>query len=242
MKKTICLSLCLALPLSATLAIAAPAEQLQVQKTSALAAHLTTRIQWTEFPQLRYSNADLKQQNRAAILRINADESGQINKVTVQESTGLKSLDQLISQAVKQARIKPHLVDDTPVPVIGYQVFHLDLKDTAQDCHYSFDSTVWQAQQAGAKSAFQYRSQPQLNVTEDELNGHARRIQFKMKADKYGNIHKVKIQQGSGRYALDQKLIQALQGAQVDVPRKFWIYKKSSLKDEVRFQPAECEG
>lgn len=126
--------------------------------------------------------------------------------------------------------------------MIGYQVFHLDLKDTAQDCHYSFDSTVWQAQQAGAKSAFQYRSQPQLNVTEDELNGHARRIQFKMKADKYGNIHKVKIQQGSGRYALDQKLIQALQGAQVDVPRKFWIYKKSSLKDEVRFQPAECEG
>ncbi len=71
------------LGLSATHLFAKPPQQkptpkatLEVQKSVALPAHLTTRLAWrTEFPQPKYKNEDLNQQNRAAIVRIYADET-----------------------------------------------------------------------------------------------------------------------------------------------------------------------
>lgn len=69
--------------LSATHLFAKPPQQkstpkatLEVQKSAALPAHLTTRLAWRKFPQPKYKNEDLNQQNRAAIVRIYADETG----------------------------------------------------------------------------------------------------------------------------------------------------------------------
>ena len=50
----------------------------------------------------------------------------------------------------------------------------------------------------------------------------------------------MKIKKGSGVYDLDQKVIQAISKAKVDVPRKYWIYKKSNLKDEIQFKQDGC--
>ncbi len=59
----------LLLGLSATHLFAKPPQQkptpkatLEVQKSAALPAHLTTRLAWRKFPQPKYKNEDLNQQ------------------------------------------------------------------------------------------------------------------------------------------------------------------------------------
>jgi hypothetical protein len=137
---------------------AQPPLELTIQKSSAQSAHLTTRIQWVDFPKPQYKNSDLNQQNRAAIIRVYADETGDVTKATVQETTGLKALDEKLVNAVLQAKVKPFMEDDTALAVIGYQVFNLNLTpDDAEACNYSFDSKNWRAQQQQQKCLFNIR-------------------------------------------------------------------------------------
>lgn len=56
-------------------------------------------------------------------MRVVADETGQITQATIQESTGLSKLDNMLINATKAALIQPFQVDDTAVPTIGYQAF-----------------------------------------------------------------------------------------------------------------------
>ncbi len=248
MKKILCLSVLMSLPLSA--AYSAPPKkvhQLPTQTIDVLPAHLTTRIQWSKFPQPNYSNQDLKEKNRAAIIRIFADAHGEVQEATVEESTGIQSLDQLLLRAVEKAEVKPHIdADGKAAPQIGYQAFNLKL--TAQDaknCDFEFNSKVWQAQQNGKKTAFQYAEQPPLELNTAQLKEHDRKIKFSFKTDKHGSVKKVKIKQGSGIYALDQQVIQAVSGSQIKVKRTastLWMYKKSSFKDEIQFKLNECKS
>lgn len=59
--------------------------------------------------------------------------------------------------------------------------------------------------------------------------------------NKHGEVKHVKFTQGSGQYALDQQVLAAVKTAQVDVPRQFWLYKKSKLKDEIYFDLDTCD-
>ncbi|MEG2443266.1 MAG: TonB-dependent receptor [Acinetobacter sp.] len=223
---------------------AQPPLELTIQKSSAQSAHLTTRIQWVDFPKPQYKNSDLNQQNRAAIIRVYADETGDVTKATVQETTGLKALDEKLVNAVLQAKVKPFIEDDTALAVIGYQVFNLNLTpDDAEACNYSFDSKNWRAQQQQQKVPFQYQAQPTLALDSTQLNGHDRQIKFSFKADKHGNIKKPKITKGSGIYALDQQVLQAVANSKVSVKRTastLWIYKKSKFKDAIEFDLNAC--
>ena len=223
---------------------AQPPLELTIQKSSAQSAHLTTRIQWVDFPKPQYKNSDLNQQNRAAIIRVYADETGDVTKATVQETTGLKALDEKLVNAVLQAKVKPFIEDDTALAVIGYQVFNLNLTpDDAEACSYSFDSKNWRAQQQQQKVPFQYQAQPTLALESSQLNGHDRQIKFSFKADKHGNIKKPKITKGSGIYELDQQVLQAVANSKVSVKRTastLWIYKKSKFKDAIEFDLNAC--
>ncbi len=223
---------------------AQPPLELTIQKSSAQSAHLTTRIQWLDFPKPQYKNSDLNQQNRAAIIRVYADETGDVTKATVQETTGLKALDEKLVNAVLQAKVKPFIEDDTALAVIGYQVFNLNLTpDDAEACNYSFDSKNWRAQQQQQKVPFQYQVQPKLALDSTQLNGHDRQIKFSFKADKHGNIKKPKITKGSGIYALDQQVLQAVANSKVSVKRTastLWLYKKSKFKDAIEFDLNAC--
>lgn len=223
---------------------AQPPLELTIQKSSAQSAHLTTRIQWLDFPKPQYKNSDLNQQNRAAIIRVYADETGEVTKATVQETTGLKALDEKLVNAVLQAKVKPFMEDDTALAVIGYQVFNLNLTpDDAEACNYSFDSKNWRAQQQQQKVPFQYQVQPKLALDSTQLNGHDRQIKFSFKADKHGNIKKPKITKGSGIYALDQQVLQAVSNSKVSVKRTastLWLYKKSKFKDAIEFDLNAC--
>ena len=223
---------------------AQPPLELSIQKSSAQSAHLTTRIQWLDFPKPQYKNSDLNQQNRAAIIRIYADETGDVTKATVQETTGLKALDEKLVNAVLQAKVKPFMEDDTALAVIGYQVFNLNLTpDDVEACNYSFDSKNWRAQQQQQKVPFQYQAQPKLALDSTQLNDHDRQIKFSFKADKHGNIKKPKITKGSGIYALDQQVLQAVANSKVSVKRTastLWLYKKSKFKDAIEFDLNAC--
>ena len=223
---------------------AQPPLELTIQKSSAQSAHLTTRIQWVDFPKPQYKNSDLNQQNRAAIIRVYADETGDVTKATVQETTGIKALDEKLVNAVLQAKVKPFIEDDTALAVIGYQVFNLNLTpDDAEACNYSFDSKNWRAQQQQQKVPFQYQVQPKLALDSTQLNGHDRQIKFSFKADKHGNIKKPKIIKGSGIYALDQQVLQAVANSKVSVKRtasRLWLYKKSKFKDAIEFDLNAC--
>lgn len=223
---------------------AQPPLELTIQKSSAQSAHLTTRIQWLDFPKPQYKNSDLNQQNRAAIIRVYADETGEVTKATVQETTGIKALDEKLVNAVLQAKVKPFMEDDTALAVIGYQVFNLNLTpDDAEACNYSFDSKNWRAQQQQQKVPFQYQAQPKLALDSTQLNGHDRQIKFSFKADKHGNIKKPKIIKGSGIYALDQQVLQAVANSKVSVKRtasRLWLYKKSKFKDAIEFDLNAC--
>ena len=234
----------MSLPLSAVYsAEVKSSKQLSVQKSAALPAHLTTRIQWTKFPQPEYKNEDLKDQNRSAIIRIYADETGQISKATVQESTGLGDLDQRLLKAVNNAHVKPHIENNIANAQIGYQAFNLKLSPDHEReiCQYGFNSKNWQAQQKAKKTSFSYRTQPTLALNSEQLNGHNRTIKFSFKVNKQGDVKKVRIKKGSGIFALDQMLVQAVSNVQVDVQRQYWIYKKSTLKDEIKFDLDQCD-
>ncbi|UIZ99959.1 energy transducer TonB [Acinetobacter johnsonii] len=223
---------------------AQPPLELTIQKSSAQSAHLTTRIQWIDFPKPQYKNSDLNQQNRAAIIRVYADETGDVTKATVQETTGLKALDEKLVNAVLQAKVKPFIEDDTALTVIGYQVFNLNLTpDDVEACNYSFNSKNWRAQQQQQKVPFQYQVQPKLALDSTQLNGHDRQIKFSFKADKHGNIKKPKITKGSGIYALDQQVLQAVANSKVSVKRTastLWLFKKSKFKDAIEFDLNAC--
>ncbi len=223
---------------------AQPPLELTIQKSSAQSAHLTTRIQWVDFPKPQYKNSDLNQQNRAAIIRVYADETGDVTKATVQETTGIKALDEKLVNAVLQAKVKPFIEDDTALAVIGYQVFNLNLTpDDIEECNYSFNSKNWRAQQQQQKVPFQYQAQPTLALESSQLNGHDRQIKFSFKADKHGNIKKPKITKGSGIYELDQQVLQAVANSKVSVKRTastLWIYKKSKFKDAIEFDLNAC--
>ncbi|MGA9698190.1 TonB family protein [Acinetobacter sp. ANC 3781] len=243
MKQILCFSLLMSLPLSATYsATANSSKQLAVQKSAALPAHLTTRIQWTKFPHPSYKNEDLKDQNRNAIIRIYADETGTISKASIQESTGLSYLDDLLIKAVREVSVKPHIENNTALPQIGYQTFSLKLSQDhdTEVCQYNFNSKNWQAQQQDKKVPFSYRAQPDLDIDSEQLNGHNRAVKFTFKVNKHGDVKKVKVKNGSGIYALDQQIVRAVSDAKVDVPRKYWVYKKSTLKDEIKFDLNQC--
>lgn len=219
---------------------------LNKQTSTALPAHKTTRLQWTQFPKPQYSNEDLQQQDRAAIIRIHADELGNITQVKVQESTGINQLDQILVEAVKVAKVKPYIENDTALATIGFQTFNLKYKSDEQPiCTFAFNSHVWLDQSQGKKTPFLYLTQPELNLDSTELNGYNRTVTFKLKANKDGNIQSVKIKKGSGLYALDQKITQALLNTKVETKRSastLWLFKKSHLKDAIKFQLKDCSS
>ncbi|WP_445116443.1 TonB family protein [Acinetobacter sp. WZC-1] len=245
------LTLLMCLPLT-TIHAAEPSriKRLTTETITAEPAHLTTRIQWIKYPHLQYKIEELAGQDRSAIIRIQADKTGHVVGTTVQESTGVKALDQKLIAAVSQAKIKPHLQNGTAQSVIGYQNFTLKLKDSAdqanarQPCVYHFDSANWLRQQQNKSVPFSYRQQPQLQIHETALKNSTRVVKVKFRVNKQGEVTHVKLKKRSGVNAIDQQVIEALSHSQVQVNRTaatLWLYKKSTLSDEIQFKAGSCQ-
>ena len=244
MKQILCLSLLISVPFTTAFSASTKTHQLPAQNIDVAPAHLTTRLNWSIFPKPIYANEDLKQRDRAAIIRVAANAKGKITDASVEESTGIDALDRILIQAVKKAEVKPHTENGEAKAIIGYQAFNLRVKGNTPECDFNFDSKVWNAQNTDKKTAFKYVAQPNLNINSSELKQHDRQIKFNFKVDKHGQVKKVKIKQGSGIYALDQKVVQALRNSQISVKRTastLWVYKKSNFKDEIQFKLNSCK-
>ncbi|SPL69261.1 TonB C-terminal domain-containing protein [Acinetobacter stercoris] len=250
MKQSICLALLVSLPISAVLAANHDKPlKLTTQKISAEPAHLTTRLQWTKYPHPVYKIADLQDRDRVAIIRVYANEEGKITKAEVKETTGLGNLDQKLVDAVLAARIKPYKKNGIALSTIGYQTFTLKVDEAEDDlsqknkCTYHFDSKNWLKQHADKSVPFTYVNQPELNIDKDELKYADRTVKFKFKVDKNGEIKHVKLTKRSGINEIDQKVVTAVEQSQVGVKRTYktlWIYKKSTLSDQITFKINEC--
>lgn len=244
MKQILCLSLLVSVPFTTALSAQAKTHQLPAQNIDVAPAHLTTRLNWSIFPKPIYANEDLKQRDRAAIIRVAANAKGKITDASVEESTGVDALDRILIQAVKKAEVKPHTENGEAKAIIGYQAFNLRVKRNTSVCDFNFDSKVWNAQNADKKTTFKYAAQPNLDINSSELKQHDRKVKFNFKVDKHGQVKKVKIKQGSGIYAIDQKVVQALRNSQISVKRTastLWVYKKSNFKDEIQFRLNSCK-
>lgn len=218
------------------------ATTLATQTLTAEPSHRTTRIQWLKFPQLDYSDRELKQHDRNAIVRITANEEGRVTDASIQESTGIAALDRKLIQTVLQARTQPVKYQDNALSTVGYQSFNFILsQNQPKQCQYDFASKHWAAQQNDKHPSYRYRSQPQLNVSSEDLNHDDRTVKFSFKADKHGHAKKAKITQGSGSYKLDNLVLAAVETADVDVSRKYWIYKKAHFKDQISFKLDQCD-
>lgn len=245
MKKIICLSILLSMGFTAAHSETKKIHQLPVLETSALVPHLTTRISWSQFPQPKYNIEDLKSRDRSAVIRVEADETGTVTKTSVQESTGLTHLDNILLSAIRNAKVKPYIQDEIPVAVIGYQTFNLRLSHNDQEsCDFTFQSENWIKQNSDKKTAFKYKIQPHIKISTDDLKGHDRTINFSLKVDKHGNVNKVDIRKGSGSYDLDQNLVQAVMHTPLEIKRTastLWMYKKSKFKDSIQFKLDKCQ-
>lgn len=244
MKQILCLSLLVSIPFTTAFSASTKTHQLPAQNIDVAPAHLTTRLNWSIFPKPIYANEDLKQRDRAAIIRVAANAKGKITDASVEESTGIDALDRILIQAVKKAEVKPHTENGEAKAIIGYQAFNLRVKGNTPECDFNFDSKVWNAQNADKKTAFKYVAQPNLDINSSELKQHDRKVKFNFKVDKHGQVKKVKIKQGSGIYAIDQKVVQALRNSQISVKRTastLWVYKKSNFKDEIQFKLNSCK-
>ncbi|ANF82471.1 hypothetical protein A3K93_09880 [Acinetobacter sp. NCu2D-2] len=227
---------------TATSTYADKIHQLPSQSIQVSSAHLTTRIEWQKFPHIKINDSDLKDSPRSAVVRIHANTQGKVNHAEIQDSTGLKALDQKIIQAVLNARVKPHIENDIAMPIIGYQVFNLKPSEEHEACQYTFNSQLWQKQQKNPKAQFQYLEQPNLHISTLDLKGSDRKIIYKMKL-KHDQIQSIKIIQGSGIYTLDQQFKSDLQGTKVRIKAKashLWLYKPRQIKDQITFKLTSC--
>lgn len=212
--------------------------------------YLTTHIQWIKFPQVSYQTADLKDEDRSAIIRVQTDKTGKVVDADVQESTGLRALDQKLIKAVEEAKVKPVQKNGKAVPIIGYQTFTLSLNNAedrvsqAKQCTYHFNSKNWIKQEKDKSVAFSYLQQPALTLDQSLLKNKDRVVKFKFKLNKQGEITQVKLTKLSGVNAIDQQVIKAVEHAQVSVKRSYrtlWIYKQSSLSDQIQFKKDDCK-
>lgn len=208
-------------------------------------AHLTTRIEWAKFPVVQYHQADLKQKDRHAIVRIKADEKGQVVQAKIQESTGLAKLDHQLLKAVQAAKTKPIKKDGINQTLVGYQTFSFRLNDqaSAKSCNIIAQSNNWNKQQADKSVAFEYLKTPNIEVSQDVLRHQDRSVKVKFKVNKQGDVEEAKLTKLSGVNAIDQRVLEHILQQKVSLHRTvktLWIYKKSTLSDVFQLNLKDC--
>ena len=213
--------------------------------------HLTTRIQWLKFPQVKYQSSELKDQERTAIIRVKANGDGKVIAAEVKESSGIRALDQKLVDAVEKAKVKPTVKNGKAITLVGYQTFTLTVENASdrpkqsKQCTYSFASKNWNKQEKDKSVAFHYAKQPQLAIDESVLKFQDRTVKFKFKVNKQGDVTQVKLTKLSGVNVLDQQVASAVEKAKVEVKRSYrtlWTYKPSTLSDEVHFKVGQCHS
>ncbi len=241
MKKTLLILGCISF---APYSIAAASnEQTQNTNTVQLSAD---RIVWVKQPRIRFNDHELRQQNRQISVVIHGNEKGEVTQVEIAQSSGLPELDKKVVRAVYQSKFRPYKKNGVAVPFTAEQPFSLQLstatfKERSPICTYHFESEVWNKQQSNQSTAFRYNTQPNLNITPEQLAQQSREVEFSFKLSRKNEISQVEISKSSGVNLMDTQVKYAVSNASITAPRKFWQFYKLKFNDRIYFDIKQCK-
>lgn len=241
MKKTLLILGCISF---APYSIAAASnEQAQNTNTVQLSAD---RIVWVKQPRIRFNDHELRQQNRQISVVIHGNEKGEVTQVEIAQSSGLPELDKKVVRAVYQSKFRPYKNNGVAIPFTAEQPFSLQLsratfKERSPICTYHFESEVWNKQQSNQSTAFRYNTQPNLNITPEQLAQQSREVEFSFKLSRKNEISQVEISKSSGVNLMDTQVKYAVSNASITAPRKFWQFYKLKFNDRIYFDIKQCK-
>lgn len=86
-------------------------------------------LSWARMPKFNYTNTDLEGRNRDISFKFEASEKGVITFAEIEESSGLKDLDQMLLEKFKKARVKPYRQNGVIYPIRSTQKFRIMLNN-----------------------------------------------------------------------------------------------------------------
>jgi TonB family protein len=159
---------------------------------------------WLVKPYISYQNLDLQGKNRYLTLQITRDPKGFIDAIEILQSTGIQHLDEKIIGQVKDARLDPKTTPkQLTVPLSLSTQFNqqqsrkVKLKD---DMPIDEVNKIW-------------RHFPQIQYTQNDLDGQTRHLSFSLSFNAAGNLAKSTLTQSSGNSQLDAKIYNQIKTA-----------------------------
>lgn len=243
MQKTVITSICI---ISSCMSLSALSHAVDTTQETRSLKRSVDNLSWAKKPRIRLNDHELGQQSRQIHVVINANEKGEVTQVNIAQSSGLAELDKKVVRAVYQSKFRPYKENGVAVPFTAEQPFSLQLstatfKERSPICTYHFESEVWNKQQSNQSTAFRYNTQPNLNITPEQLAQQSREVEFSFKLSRKNKISQVEISKSSGLNLMDAQVKYAVSNASITAPRKFWQLYKLKFNDRIYFDIKQCK-
>ena len=242
MKKTVIASICI---ISSCMSLSTLSHAVDTTQETRSLQRSANNIFWLKKPSFRFSEHELRQQNRQISVVIHGNEKGEVTLVNIAQSSGLPELDKKVVRAVYQSKFRPYKENGVAIPFTAEQPFNLKLstatfKERSPVCAYHFESEVWNKQQSDQSTPFRYKTQPRLTISSEQLAQQSRNIEFSFKLSRKNEISQVEISKSSGVNLMDSQIKYAVTHASITAPRKFWQFYKLKFNDRIYFDINHC--
>lgn len=224
--------------------------QIPVKYKSLSAQQFSTGVGWSKQPRIRIHDSELQGQDRKMTVRISADTSGEITSTTIEESSGLRSLDQKVLKAIKIAKFRPYKENGVTYPFIASQPFYFALSSNQvakppqiepELCTLNFNSKNWRAQNSKQATPFQYQAQPQSLTIKTALLGNSDKVvDFAFQLSQKNKLSDITLVRSSGVSEIDEQVLVAITNAQITAQRNFWQWGNLKFQDQIVFWKSDC--
>lgn len=138
------------------------------------------KVKWIKSPSISISNNELQGYDRNIVIAAETNISGKITAVKLLQSSGIRSLDLKLINAVENARFSPYQENGIFYPVRFVQPFELQVSREPE-----------------------FEVYPEIKVNNENLNGKNRSVSIFTEANVNGTIIRAEIQKSSGLMKLD---------------------------------------
>lgn len=206
-------------------------------------------ISWLRKPQVRITDEQIDGKSFQIIVRVHVNTFGRIERTEITKSSGIPSIDRKVERAVMASKFRPYKENGVAMPFIAEQPFRFSATDSARsstskteprECSVGFNSDQWQAQQKSSQMAFRYITKPQIHFLKSQLGHQNRSLNVVFKLSKKNEISDLSITKSSEKALVDHHVLQALQSAKFDAPRKFYQFYKLKFTDRIYFNIDDC--
>ncbi|WP_298142131.1 hypothetical protein [uncultured Acinetobacter sp.] len=209
--------------------------------------HDYPQLEWLRAPKVRLKDGDLEGQPRKISVKIEADSSGAIKTVNIDQSSGLQALDAMIIEATQHARFKPY---SQPIYVIQkFEMMANDYQSTTKSkptapkivSTCQFEVVGFTKQQQGQDLGFKYLSQPpKLEAQLYNVGSEDRSIEFDFSLNRHNKITSTRITKGSGYFNLDHRLVTQFAQVQLSAPRNFYQLQSFKFSEKLKLNVDQC--